>query len=77
MKVRCKFICVETTNNRSGHTASFEPVIEGSKENEKFFKYTPSGKLDISTLKKQSFKAGKEYYLDISTVEKSESEDAE
>lgn len=77
MKVRCKFTCVKIIQTPCGYEAEFAPVHSGSKENDKFFKYTPGGSLMLCTLKKQHFKPGKDYYLDISTIGKSDMEAAE
>ena len=50
-------------------SVSFEAVMksdDGTCENSKFFKWTPSGILEFNTVNKNvKFEAGKEYYLDI------------
>jgi len=71
--VRAKFRCISKTQTRDGHSVMLEPVTCGGEENEKFFKYTPWGKLEFGTI--NSFAAeqltpGKEYYIDISIAEK-------
>lgn len=72
-KVRAKFVCNGLVED-GGETiqASFSPVIDGSKENESFAKYTPSGNLvlDITegTPASKAFTEGEEYYLDITPV---------
>jgi len=63
--VRAKFIC----NGIENGTVHMSPVISGSKENEQFYKYTPSGSLILSTVNDaalEQFEKDKEYYLDIS-----------
>lgn len=83
MTVRCKFICHEvikaftigynknTEKNESipVYTSKFGPVVSGSKENESFFRWTPSGKLKFTSHNEAAFEPGKEYYIDITLVE--------
>ncbi len=68
-RTRCKFKCVRTSTHDYGgspnYTAEFEPVAFGSPENESFWKYTPSGKLELTTTTEQKFTAGKSYYLTL------------
>jgi hypothetical protein len=48
------------------------PVSSGSPENEKFYKYTPGGQLRLEVVSLEianTFKPGKEYYLDISPID--------
>lgn len=47
------------------------PVTSGSPENESFFKWTPGGKLELSTVNPEAakqFVPGKQYYIDITEV---------
>jgi hypothetical protein len=71
--VRCKFVCTEHREFKYGaeilHGYKFSPVTSGSKENEQFFKWTPSGSLEFGTVQAQAFEIGKEYYLDLSEPE--------
>ena len=70
--VRAKFKCVEITHTVNGASALLEPVTGGSKENESFYKYTPSGKLLLCTINPAvaaGFAPGKEYYIDITPAE--------
>lgn len=76
---RCKFICTEvrknftreydTTIGKAGikptFSSEFEPVMQGSEENQQFFKWTPAGRLTLNTHNEVAFEPGKEYYLDI------------
>lgn len=48
MKVRCKFVC-QNVNEETG-TLSMHAVYSGSKENEEFFRYTPSASLSLATV---------------------------
>ena len=65
--VRCKMECTSFMANDNGTSeVIFSPVIEGSKENESFFKYTPAGELNLIVDNTNvSFVVGKEYYIDI------------
>lgn len=64
--VRCKFVCADVLKHVDGFKTRFMPVCGGSPENEKFFKFTPSGLLEVGTHKDDEFVPGKEYYIDIS-----------
>jgi hypothetical protein len=72
MNAKCKFRCVlnesmpQTTDDEIH--LRFEAVTEGSAENDKFFKYTPAGLLDLQIVNSEvasQFKVGKEYYLEL------------
>lgn len=74
MNIRAKFQCssAEKSGDNEYNTqenVSLHPVVSGSKENESFSRWTPSGSL-LMTITNPSafgfFEAGKEYYLDIS-----------
>ena len=71
MKTRCKFKCTETISLDGGaeHEAEFEPVFDGSPENDEFFAETPGGLLSLHIMKEQHFEMGREYYLDLTLVE--------
>jgi len=70
--VRAKFTCSEVTirldgyNKRRLYTYHFYPVTSGSPENEKFYAYTPSGKLELASIREDLFEIGQVYYLDFS-----------
>jgi hypothetical protein len=69
MNVRAKFSVVEKTQNSSGFKVTLHPVTGGSEENEAFFKYTPAGRIELSTINEaaaESFEVGKAYYVDFS-----------
>lgn len=77
--VRAKFKCVAKTpyhegdeSHKDGSRLKFEVVTSGSEENDNFFKWTPSGILDMGTVNEgaaSQFEVGKEYYLDFTPVE--------
>ena len=75
MSVRAKMKCevVEPTGaSDGGGTVRLSPVINGSAENEQFYKYTPGGNLILSTINQAAFdqfEVGKEYYVDVSPAE--------
>lgn len=66
--VKAKFICISKEQNINGGRVSLEPVTAGSDENKSFWKYTPSGKLEMyidNDAAFGEFHVGTEYYLDI------------
>lgn len=73
MKTRCKFKCMhveELGSESAPHFQSkFEAVINGSDENAEFFRWTPSGSLNLGVHRENVFEVGKEYFLDISEAE--------
>lgn len=67
--VRAKF-CVTSKTEHEGstptHAISLVPVTSGSEENKQFWKYTPTGKIEMQTLNAEAaeaFEVGKEYYV--------------
>ncbi len=71
MTVRCKFTCMDKTENTDGVEVTFSPVTSGSAENERFFSFTPWGELKFGTFNEDAaaqFEVGKEYYVDVSAV---------
>jgi len=72
--IRAKFLCVSKTVDMDGKGKSYKfkfyPVTSGSKENETFFKYTPSGSLEIGVTATDVFEVGQEYYLDFNKANK-------
>jgi hypothetical protein len=70
-KVRAKFLCNSMEINLDGkggflYNYKFNAVYSGSEENKKFFAYTPSGTMQLSSVRDDLFEIGKEYYLDFS-----------
>lgn len=67
--VRAKFKVVSITEAEGGmKTVQLQPVINGSPENEKFFKWTPSGSIQIGTLNPEAsaqFAPGDQFYVDF------------
>jgi hypothetical protein len=71
--VRAKFLCVE--KGEAGHqpcqkTAKviLQPVAGTNEENKSFWKWTPSGKIELQVLNTEAadqFEVGKEYYVDF------------
>ena len=69
---RCKFKAESVTTFEGGASVELFPVHSGSPENEKFYQYTPGGKLSLQVLNPETarqFVPGKEYYIDITPVE--------
>ncbi len=73
MTVRAKFK-VDSVTRRKEHdgqesqTIRLMPVISGSEENKRFYKYTPSGNIELCTVNPEAgnqFELGKEYYIDF------------
>jgi hypothetical protein len=68
MTVRAKFVCTEKTETKDGYRIKAQPVYAGSEENDKYFKFTPSGNLDLGTINEAAaaeYKPGQEFYLDM------------
>lgn len=71
--VRAKFRCNTVTKRLNWNSQAypylwdykFSPVTEGSEENKTFFAYTPSGSIELSSVKADLFAVGREYYLDF------------
>jgi hypothetical protein len=67
--VRAKFKVSSITNYEGGTTGIvLSPVSCGSEENKQFWKYTPNGKIELSTINTEAvkqFEVGKEYYIDF------------
>jgi hypothetical protein len=68
MTVPAKFKVETITHTTYGSTISLQPVVSGSKENESFYKATPGGKIELSTINPDAakqFAPGKEFYIDF------------
>lgn len=72
--VRAKFVVDSVTPNgqeseeNKGSTVVLTPVYGGSPENESFYKWTPGGSIQLSTINEEAakqFEVGKEYYVDF------------
>jgi len=83
MSVRAKFYCASKTENGNHPNSNvpnpfkmvsvvLNPVMYGSKVNKTFYRYTPSGKIELSNLNDvaaDQFEVGKEYYVDFTKAE--------
>lgn len=70
--VRAKFKCAEITQTEHGERIKLYPVTGDSPENKEFFKWTPSGNIEIGTVNPEAakqFEVGKEFYIDFTLVE--------
>lgn len=70
--VRAKFIVTEIARSKYGQEETqvirMSVVMDGSEDNKKFFKWTPSGKIELATVNPEAgnqFELGKEYYVDF------------
>lgn len=74
-KVTAKFTCTEVSKrtgwgeNKFLYAAKFNAVMGNNDENKTFFAATPSGSIEISTVKEDHFEVGKEYYIDFILTE--------
>lgn len=70
--VRAKFKVISVTTVEGGlSSVKLQPVTSGSDENKEFFKYTPSGSIDLSTINAAAasqFVPGAEMYVDFTPV---------
>ncbi len=73
MSVRAKFKVHSITEHEGGlKTASLQAVTSGSAENASFFKWTPSARIELSTMNPgaaEQFIPGKEFYVDFTPAE--------
>lgn len=75
-RVRAKFKVTKTEQTESSGqlltTVHLSPVISGSPENEKFYKYTPAGGMTLGTVNIEAakhFVPGREFYVDFTPAE--------
>lgn len=72
MTTRAKFSVQSKTESKDGYKVSLAAVTAGSEDNAAFFKYTPSGIIDMGLIQKETadqFVPGKEYYVDFTAAE--------
>lgn len=72
MTVRAKFKCVEVAKTEQGTRVICNVVTNESRENEKFFKQTPSGNIYMGLLNEEAakeFTPGREFYVDFTPVD--------
>lgn len=75
--IRAKFLCIEKAESgykpdQTQTKVLMQPVTSDSEENDKFFRYTPAGKIELMTLNAKAagqFEAGKEYYVDFTSTD--------
>lgn len=69
MTVRCKFRVTSKTQYDSGtHNVTLLPAYANSPENKAFFEATPSGSIELNTVRQgviEAFEIGQEYYVDF------------
>jgi hypothetical protein len=66
--MRTKFKVKSVLEEIDSSTLVLIPVLNGSEENKKFFKWTPSGEIRIGTINTEvikEFRPGAEYYVDF------------
>ena len=66
--VRAKFVVYSVEEGKIKLT----PVMDGSEENRRFFKYTPYGQIEIGTINEDAIKQfipGKSFYVDFTEAE--------
>lgn len=67
--VRTKFQVGSVSKTMYGHhTVVLQAVTNGSEENNEFWKWTPSGKIELNCINDDAvkqFEPGKEYYVDF------------
>jgi hypothetical protein len=64
--VQAKFTCTSKKEVPDGFVIEMIPVVSGSPENERYFKYTPFGKIEMGTINRDasdSFIVGTSYYV--------------
>lgn len=72
VKTRCKVRCqrvskIDWGNGQIVHEAEFSCVTDrnGGEENKSFFASTPSGRINLQTVREDHFQAGQDYYVDF------------
>jgi len=75
-KTRAKFYCCSVTlfssDPGAGKAVKLQPVTSGSEENREFWKYTPSGSIELSISNPEAakiFEPGREYYVDFTPAQ--------
>lgn len=66
--VRAKFVCESKIIRADGETVKLSAVTHDSVENERYFKWTPFGQIEIGILNEDAaaqFEPGKEYFIDF------------
>lgn len=74
MATVAKFHCNEVGkrtgwgDHKFNYAAKFSVVMGNSEENKTFFASTPSGSIDISTVREDFFEVGEDYYVTFEKV---------
>lgn len=71
MTVRAKFKVASLTKTEHGDSIRLQPVTSGSPENAEFYKWTPCGQIELSTINPEAakqFEIGKEFYVDFTAA---------
>lgn len=78
MNVRAKFTCQSFTASYDSErkcelrSVKLTPVTGGSEDNDKFYRWTPGGEINLQVLNPtawQAFEVGKEYFIDFSPAD--------
>jgi hypothetical protein len=71
--VRAKFKVQSVTESEGGlKSVNLSPVVGGSPENEKFFKWTPGGQIQLGTINPDAaaqFTPGRQFYVDFTAAD--------
>ncbi|OUM00570.1 hypothetical protein [Variovorax sp. JS1663] len=77
--VRAKFKVQSVTESEGGlKTANLSPVTSGSSENDKFFKWTPGGQIQLGTINPDAaaqFVPGRQFYVDFTPADEAQKAD--
>jgi hypothetical protein len=71
--IRAKFKCESVTHGVEFSGVTLVPVTSGSQENERFYKWTPGGKVELTVVKRDTaaaFQPGEDYYIDFTHAPK-------
>ena len=66
--MRTKFVVEEVKVTANSGTLTLIPVTNGSADNDRFFRYTPHGKIEVGTINREAlneFEPGAEFYVDF------------
>lgn len=67
---RAKFVCQSVTDNGDTKSVVLTPVTNGSDEDKSFWKWTPSGRIEMQVLNPDvKFEPKKTYYVDFTEAE--------
>lgn len=65
---RVKFRVASLTKYQDYSAVALDPVTAGSEENNRFFKYTPGGRIEMNVINHDAlteFEPGTEFYVDF------------